>query len=182
MSTDPASPFADCPVDLDALLADLQADASTDGTPVKQPFVVHDERTANWLVRRLKQARAYGAHVAEWAEVEKRRAAAEEQHLLFLYGAQLRTWVTAELERLGNRKRKSLALPAGLVGYRHQGPHLAIDDETALLAWCRANLPGAVKVTESLIKSALTEHFEATGEVPEQGAHMEQESERFFIR
>ena len=51
----------------------------------------------------------------------------------------------------------------------------------ALLAWCRKHLPRAVKTTENILKSVLTEHVKETGEVPD-GAEVSGGSEKFFVR
>jgi len=172
---------SESPMGLDDLALDLPDSLTATSCPAKVPFTVHDADTANWVVRRITQARAYAEHVAEWAEAEKRRAAAEEQRLFYLYGAQLRAWAKAELERIGNR-RKSLALPGGQVGFRHQDAKVVIEDEDAVLIWCHAHLPAAVNTTETLLKSALVEHIEGTGELPDSGAHLEPETEKFYIR
>ncbi len=79
-------------------------------------------------------------------------------------------------------RRKSLNLPAGVVGFRAIGPNLLIDDEEPVLRWAKEHCASAVVVVERLSRSALKSHFVATGELPEAGAHVEPSAEKFYIR
>ena len=147
---------------------------------VPKQFSVEDEKSANWLVKKIVAAREYADRVKEWAAQEVRRAEREESTLSFLYLRQLEGWARGEVEKLGGR-RKSLALPAGTVGFRFVGPALRVDDEMVVLGWAKHHCPPAIKVVESLSRAALKQHFESTGDLPD-GAHVEPASEKFFVR
>ncbi len=144
-------------------------------------FCIDSAERANWFVRKVFEARKYAERVKMWAEQEQRRAAREEQTLMFLFGRQLEAWTSSELERLAN-KRKSVALPSGTVGFRTVRPKLIVDDEQAVLVWPRRSCRAAVVVVERVSKSVLDEHVATTGELPDAGAHVEAEAERFYIR
>jgi hypothetical protein len=148
---------------------------------VPKQFAIVDENTANWLVRKIVAARGYAASVKEWAEREQRRAAREEQTLTFLFGRQIECWAQGAVGKL-NGRRKSIALPAGCVGFRKIAAKLVIDDEPTVLTWAKANCPDAIIVVERLSKSILDDLVEKTGVIPDDGAHIEPESERFYIR
>jgi len=150
---------------------------------VPQAFEINSEATANWLVRKIVSARQYAARVREWAEQEQRRAAREERTLMFLFGMKFVRWAKGEVERLGGRK-KSLAMPAGQIGFTKFSAALQVDDEHAVLAWARSSCPSAVVVRTSttLSKTELKVHFERTGEVPPDGAHVQPAGERFYVR
>ncbi|HWE04319.1 MAG TPA: host-nuclease inhibitor Gam family protein [Tepidisphaeraceae bacterium] len=148
---------------------------------VPKRFAVEDEKSANWLVRRIIAARQYGLHVKAWAQHEQRRAEREEMTLLFLFGRQIEMWTRDEIQKLGGR-RKSIALPSGTVGFRTEGVKLVVDDEDAVLVWVRTNLPAAIQIEEKLKKSVLNQHFDATGEIPDAGVHVESPREKFSIR
>lgn len=148
---------------------------------VPKQFEITDESSANWLLRRIVTAREYAQHVKEWAAQEQRRAEREERTLLFLFGRQLERWVRAEIEKL-NHRRKSICLPAGTLGLRRVNACLQIDDEQAVIGWARKHLPSALLTVEKLSRSVLSDHFKQTGEMPDSGAHLEQEKEAFFIR
>jgi hypothetical protein len=148
---------------------------------VPKAFAIDCEEHANWLVRRIIMARAYASRVKQYAEQELRRAEREEQTLLFLFGRQIEAWAQSEIAQFKGR-RKSLALPAGTVGFRKIAAKLVIDDEKVVLVWAKENCPSAVVVIEKLSKSVIDEQMRATGVVPDAGAHVEPEAERFYIR
>lgn len=147
---------------------------------VPEDFSVRDSATAAWVVRRVLQARDYMAKVKMWAEAEERRAEAEEKRLLFLFGSQLRRWTEQEIEKLKGRRR-SIALPSGVVGLRAVQPRLIVVEEGTALAWAKASCPAAVVITEKLLKTPIIEHFDQTGEVPP-GTEVTPAETAFYIR
>lgn len=166
---DPAHAPTDTDIDLDVLRA------------VPQGFSIDSADAANWLVRKIANARQYALSVKAWAERELRRAEREEHVLMYLYGRQLETWVRNEINKKDG-KRKSMPLPAGTVGFRTVGPRVVIDDEPAVLAWAKEHLPIAVTFVERLSKTAINEMAEATGEIPCAGVRFEPPTQRFFVR
>ena len=145
-----------------------------------EAFRVCDEATANWVVRRVAEARKYAEHVEAWAATELRRAEREERFLLERFGLQLEAWARERLAE-GRVRGRSIRLPAGTIGFRATPPHVAVTDEPALLRWCRLQLPLAIRVREHVLKSAVQEHVRSTGECP-QGAAVVAGGERFFVR
>jgi hypothetical protein len=144
-----------------------------------EAFHVCDASSANWLVRKIVEARQYGQRVKAWAELELRRAHRDEQFLLKRFGAELEAWARQQIGEQHDGRR-SVNLPAGSIGFRVEPTRLAILDETKLLAWCRANLPSAIRVIESVPKTPLMEHIHQTGEMPD-GAEIQGGGERFHI-
>ena len=162
----------------DAIDASPIADDEPPAVP--ESFAVRDAATANWLVRKVVEARAYARRVAAWAERETRRAQRDEQFLLGRYGGELEAWVRRQVEREKGR-RKSVALPAGTVGFRTEPQRLTVEDEQALVTWCRTNLPVALRVETRVLKGAVKAHVAATGELPI-GAEIAGGGERLYIR
>ena len=154
-------------------------DQLSQGAPA--PFQIDSADRANWLVRKVVEARRYGEQVKEWAEREQRRAEREEQSLMLLYGRQLEDWTTGEIARAGGRRR-SVSLPAGTVGFRTHGPKLVVDDTAVVLDWAREHCLEAIVRTERLSKAALGEAMRATGLVPPGGVHVEAAADRLTIR
>src|SRR4051794_98699 len=72
---------------------------------VPAAFSVDSIDAASWLVRKVLEARAYSVRVKSWAEHEQRRAAREEQRLMYLFGAQLCQFVEQEIAKFNGRRR-----------------------------------------------------------------------------
>ena len=143
-------------------------------------FCVHDEATANWLVRKIVEARQYAERVQAWAALELRRAEREEQFFMQRFGPQLEAWARQRLAESRGR-RKSLKLPAGAVGFRTAPPHLSVTDEARLIRWCKANLPLAIVVKEQIVKITVKQHIQSTGDCPE-GADVIPGGQRFYVK
>lgn len=172
------------PNDEPALLAltapiDAEVDAAI-AREVPRDFGITDERSANWFLRRVLTARAYGERVKIWAEQEQRRAQREEQTLLFLFGRQLESWTAAEIAKL-NGRRKSISLPAGVCGFRQVPQHVEVVDEQTVIAWARLACPAAIVATEKLLRTPVIQHIEQTGEVPD-GIEIVPPTTKFFVR
>ena len=146
---------------------------------VDDAFHVHDAASANWVVRKIIESRTYAARVKAWAELEQRRAQREEDFLLRRFGGELEAWARQQVAEQHDGRR-SVSLPAGSVGFRTEPRRLAITDDNRLIAWCRANLPCAIRVIESVPKTPLMEHIKLTGEVPD-GAELHGGGERFCV-
>ena len=158
---------------------DMQTADSDAPIEVPEVFYVHDAATANWVVRKVVEARQYAKRVQAWADAELRRARREEEFFLYRFGGQLEQWVRAELAK--QRGRKSICLPAGQIGFRLRPARLDISDEKGLLIWCDENLPTAVVIRESVSKTVLMEYVEKTGEIPT-GTVLSGGSEHFYVK
>jgi hypothetical protein len=177
------------PVPLDQPNADLLGDdlhmlVDASGSSTSEPiaaFVVDDEKRANWVVRKVIEARAYGHRVKRWAEHEQHRAVVEEERLVFLFGKQLEAWAATEIAKF-NGRRKCLHLPSGQIGFRCKLKKLVVVDEQAVIAWARHECPQAIQRIEKLIKSAINQYFLDTGELPSEGVALEAERNVFYIK
>ena len=101
---------------------------------VPQAFCVHDAATANWVIRKIMEARQYAERTRQRAAAEARRAEREEEFLLFRFGEQLKSWARQKLEA-DNTNRKSINLPAGTIGFRIRPARIDIVDEEKVLSW-----------------------------------------------
>jgi hypothetical protein len=141
-------------------------------------FAVVDAASANWVARKIIEARAYAKHVKAWAEGELKRAQREEEFFLHLYGRQLEDWAQSQIKR---SRRKSVKLPAGTLGFRTAPLKLDVRDEQRLIAWCRTTLPAALKIKTLVLKQQIKDHVVSTGECPD-GAEIIAGGERFYVR
>ena len=158
----------------------MSADEIDLAVDAPEGFSVHDANSANWLVRKINEARAYARHVEQWAAAELRRAQREEQFLLHRYGHQLEKWAQSQINQRHDG-RKSVFLPAGCIGFRTAPASLAVQDEKTLLSWCKNNLSDAVKIQETVLRGVVLDHLRATGEVAD-GAEVCGGEERFYVR
>lgn len=143
-------------------------------------FEINDEASANWLVRRIAEARAHSERVSAFAAREIRRAEQTERWLFLRYGRQLQEWVTKELARRRGRSR-SLDLPDGRVGYRAEPERLVVNDEQSVLDWARASCPTAIITSYRISRTALRQHLVETAELPD-GVTVEPARDRFYLK
>lgn len=146
---------------------------------VPERFAVIDAQSANWVVRKVMESRAYAVSVREWAARETRRAENEERFFMMRFGAQLHAWAREQLPNA--QKRKSICLPAGTLGFRHEPLKLEVSDEDALLAWCQAHLPEAIATELRVRKSVVANNLSATGELPP-GVQIAEAREKFYLK
>lgn len=155
------------------------AEIEIESAPAVPPqFAVKDPQSANWVVRRVVEARHYAAHIKQWSAAELKRAEREEQFFLHHFGPQLEDWLQPQLQQL---RRKSLALPAGTIGFRRTPMKLLIVDEPQLIHWCRHHRPDAIRVQTTILLSLLKQHLEHTGECPS-GVELVGAETRFYIK
>lgn len=155
----------------------ITAPVSAESAP-PDTFTVDDAASANWLVRKIVEARAYAKHVKLWADGEVKRAQNEERFFIQRYGRQLEAWARSEISAA---RRKCVKLPAGTVGYRTEPRKLDVMDEQKLIDWCRKALPDALRVETHVLKSVMKEHVKETGECPD-GADIGGGQQRFYIK
>lgn len=160
---------------------DYTVEASGPNAVIPERFHVHDEVSANWVVRQIAERRAYAKRCVEWCEREQARAKHEEDFFLYRFGEQLKGYVRQTLAEQGGR-RKSVALPGGTIGFRSVPSHLVVMNEEAVISWAKAHKPDLVKTTEAISRSGLSDHFHATGEMPDTGVQIEPAREKFFVK
>jgi hypothetical protein len=160
---------------------ETKCDESSEEPDVPDQFRVHDDNSANWVVREIAERRAYIKRCAEWCAREQSRAKHEEEFFLYRFGSELQEYAKKKIVAFGGR-RKSINLPAGTLGFRTDSLKLIIDDEPAVIAWALKYFPKAVTRIERLSKSDLNEHLKLTGEIPSTGAHIEPAQEKFYVK
>lgn len=159
---------------------DINAEDALVVAEVNDRFRVRDEASASWVVRKVNEERAHRARVQTWYEAEMRRSERRERFLLQRFGAELIEWARQYVARQFP-KRRSIHLPAGVIGFRTEPARIVVADEPKLLEWCRRHLPSAVKVVEHVLKREIDNCIKASGEVPP-GAELAGGGEKFFIK
>ena len=145
------------PILTDETLALLLTDAPAE---YKAAFVPTDEGGVDWVLCKIADARSRAARIRENMELMAREEERKAEHLEWKFGANLQTWLRAELE--GGTK-KSKRLPNGVLGYRTKPAACHVTNPAAALSWARESLPAAI--VETLDKKVLADALLTTGEV-----------------
>ncbi|MGB7157389.1 MAG: hypothetical protein WBD40_04950 [Tepidisphaeraceae bacterium] len=204
---------AEChPANDDALVEPESPPSGVDADELELPdpasqlgFSISSERDANWLVRAVTELRVYRRRVEAWAAGELRKAERRERYLTERYGAQLQRWLEQRLMEEGGRRR-SVCLPAGVVGVRARRPKVVVTDPQTALAWAKSEMPGLLQVEisvsgneakrllawqeaervdahvmETISKAGLNSYIAESGEVPG-GVELQPSVDELFIR
>jgi hypothetical protein len=165
--------------DMEVVVDDLLDDDAI-AVAEKPQFRIDSQESANWVIRRIKDWRAYRDRLDSWYELEVRRSERNEAFLLGRFGDQLRCWAAKTIAAVGG-KTKSLNLPSARIGFKTVPARLVIDDEIAVLAWAKQHCPEAIVTVVRLSRTPITSRFKETGEVPDKGAHIQESHEAFHI-
>lgn len=139
---------------LDALIADAPAPNNGEAA-----FAPTDAEGVNWVLGKMADARARAARIRENAELMARAEERKAEALEWKYGANLQTWLRAEL---AGGKKKSVRLLHGVLGYRQKPAGVSVTDPTAAGQWAREFCPNAL--VTSLDRKALSAALLETGE------------------
>ena len=171
--------------DSSALLGEETAADATDSDeelaaellpPERQHFTIRDAGDASWVVRKIVEARARRERVKDWAKMELAAVEREEKFFLQRFGDELEAWLQEN-----NEGRRTLPLPDGTLGFRKKRPTIQIEDEDRVLDWCESNLPDAIRIKRSVLKTPLNEHLQETGELPP-GCDLDAGGDEFYVR
>ena len=151
----------------------------------KKKFEVKDLQSADWCVVRAIQAEH---RIQERRVLVLKYKAKLDGYLIDAnkedYGTiefmqqQLEPWVD---EHLRDQKRKSVILPHGTAGFRQGQESVDVLDDITALAWCKENLPIAVKVVESISKTEVKNSIKAGGAIPD-GIKLKPGDRRFYVK
>lgn len=159
----------------------VELDDRIDGIE-KVPFEVRDLQSADWCVRKALEAEARIRERTEYvkAKIERAKQVLAEENAkdekTVEYMAELLepfAWETL------TGKTRTLKLANGTISLRKRPDKLDIDDEQAVIDWCKANAPECIVVKESLDKRALKARHEKDA-VP--GVHINMGMDRLYIK
>ena len=146
--------------------------------PRDDKFHVTDEGSADWVVAKItayedEKKRVNAMHEAKIKEIDS-----NINTIKYFFEWELQQWVQ---KQLAGKKRKSITLQHGRVGFHKTRGKLEIERQSEAIEWALANAPDAVKITESLYKEPLIDSMNETGEVPP-GTKWVKEQEKFYIK
>lgn len=147
-------------------LVDPGASNTASSSEPERRFRVENAATANWVLRKVIEARQYQERVRNWAQQEQRKAERRERRLMMRFGVELEAWLRHELNERGGRT-KSVNLPTGRVGLRRPTPRLVVADEAALKHWAGQHASHLLHTVVSVSLPGVRQHFKDTGELPD---------------
>lgn len=142
-----------------------------DYVPAEQAerFAVTDDKSANWVLRKLAECDAAEAEITDMMAAEIKAITDRVEKLLKpivrnrqfftdIYEPQLKAWAALKLK---DSKKRSVALIHGVVGFRAGRESLVVDDEEAAIANLKEYLPDCVRITikEEIVKTKLISHL-----------------------
>lgn len=129
-------------------------------------FQIQDDQGAEWALKKIREAREEQAKWTDFYQGRMNQVKAQTQETIQFMEGLLRQYFAGVPHRVTKGGTEKYALPSGELICKPAG----IDyerDEGALLSWCEANLPEAVKVTRKASWEAVKKYIKETGDIPE---------------
>jgi hypothetical protein len=147
---------ADCGIDPEAAAVELANENpwQIDGTGSAEWAMAQITRANDELAELKAQADDWRTRIDAWLAHESARPKATKA----FFEAHLERYAIAMRE--ADPKRKSLALPSGVVKTTAKGPAVKVEDEKAVLAWAVQHAPDAVALDPRLKVTVLREHVQ----------------------
>lgn len=129
-------------------------------------FQIQDDQGAEWALMKIREAREEQDKWMNFYMIRMNQVKAQTQETIQFMEGLLRQYFAGVPHRVTNGGTEKYALPSGELIRKPAG----IDyewDEGALLSWCEANLPEAVKVTRKASWDSVKKYIKETGDIPE---------------
>lgn len=163
------------------------AEIEQNGIPeeeTQQRFTIDTKDQAIWAMKKIAQAKKSQdentqagkteiLRIYDWIDKENQQI----QTSINFFEALLREYFFKIKE--ADPKLKTIKLPHGELRVRSQQPDYQIDD-TLLIPWAKDNLPEAVQVKESILKTPIKNYIKETGEILP-GVTIEQRPDKFSV-
>lgn len=151
------------------LFPDFSIPTTNAEAPAAEPFTVDSLSKASWCASRILEAQARVDQRAELARSYKARidawlsdANSSDNDSIDYLSMLLKPWVESEVSK--QRRSRSILLPTGTAQLRKLPDRVEIRDNTAALAYLKANHPEAVVVREDISKTAVRSLIFTEGE------------------
>lgn len=143
-------------------------------------FQIRDDQQAEWALGKIAEARA---ELEKWEAFYGQKLEAirkETQNTIDFMTFHLHRFFDTQERRVTKTGIEKYSLPSGELIRKPAGIDYTLD-EAALLAWCEANLPEAVKVTRKAGWAEVKDYIKNTGEIPD-GVTVEETSPTFQVK
>ena len=114
----------------------------------EERFVVTDDKSADWVIRKIMEEDAELERLTDWYERQKKSI--KEQHdfrVEYLTGL-LEDYFT-QVPAKETKTQRKYRLPSGDMVFTKEKADFTVSDEERLLKWCSENDPDLVKVVSS---------------------------------
>ena len=154
---------------LEELDENLNKDEENDGMP---DVCVLDDESAEYMLKRIREANEQYQKMEDWYELQKAKAAAVRDRTVAWAERNLRAYFDM-VPAKRTKTQQSYELPGGKLILKEQGPKYDQDDEQ-LVPWLKGcGLNGLIKVKETAnwaeLKKMLKETPDGTGMMTEDG-------------
>lgn len=133
---------------------------------MSEGFRIENDQQAEWALAKIAEARAEQAKWTEFYTAKMQAVCDAEENTINYMTALLRRYFDSQEHRVTKTGIRKYSLPSAELILKPGGIDYKRDDE-ALLAWCDANLPRAVKVTRKPGWSDVKTYIKETGEIPD---------------
>lgn len=129
-------------------------------------FRIDSDKGAEWALTKIKEAKAEREKWEAFYNAKLEAVRAETQNTIDFMTYHLQQYFNTQEHRVTKTGIHKYSLPSGELVMKPA----AVDyekDETKMLAWCKVNLPNAVKVTEKAAWADIKAYIKETGEIPD---------------
>ena len=133
---------------------------------MNEGFVIDSDVRAEWAMGKIAEAKA---ELSKWEDFYSKKleaVRAETQGTIEYMSVLLQRYFDTQEHKVTKTGIHKYSLPSGELVLKPA----ALDyerDEEAVLAWCEANLPEAVKVTKKAAWADVKAYIKETGEIPD---------------
>lgn len=125
-----------------------------------EPFAVRDDKTAEWCLQKIREAKAEKQMWADYYAAQKKSVDAEADRTIAFFEAALEDYF-AIVPHKKAKTQESYSLPGGKLVRKHQPPEY-IRDDAALLPWLRDNMADCIRTAETVDWAELKQRLTIT--------------------
>jgi hypothetical protein len=174
---------------IDGLVWDVETGECL-GVATPEPFIIADEDSANWVLKKMQEAEAKIEAIDKTPEVIAARALianadsmkkdAERRYagLERRFGKELARWAKGQLQG----KSKTFKGIFGSISFRDASDRIVVADEELALTWAKVHAPSAIKRTEKFLISEAKDKIDMKNPIAKKAFAIEKGGETFKIK
>ena len=127
----------------------------------EQEFTITDDQTADWAIRKIREADAELERMQAWYESQLKLVQEKHDQTVNFFTAKLAQYMSIVPAKDTKTTRK-YALASGEMVLTKAKEDFSVTDDEALLGWCQVNAPELVRVTMKPAWSDIKKRMKAT--------------------